>query len=174
MCPILKARHYSDAGAGTNLAIFKRGHFSTRKPELFYKLLLKSTYFDSLKNLSFNFSGRRRKGIKSTKLSANTLTSFDNTRKWQKVGQIMNLQFAIDRDEINQGKFGGHCSSLRQVNKADWRLNCAFVIPVGAGDGFGQNQISFQSTFLEAEYQKAFNTFSFYQEPTYFWQTDGF
>ena len=118
--------------------------------ESFYKLLLKSTYFDSLKNLSFNFSGRRRsrrKGIKSTKLSANTLTSFDNTRKWQKVGQIMNLQFAIDtqdRDEINQGKFGGHCSSLRQVNKADWRLNCAFVIPVGAGAGFGQ--ISFQST----------------------------
>ena len=54
----------------------------------------------------------------------------------------MNLQFAIDtqdRDEINQGKFGGHCSSLRQVNKADWRLNCAFVIPVGAGFG----QISF-------------------------------
>lgn len=101
--------------------------------------------------MSFNFSGRRRRreGIKSTKLSANTLTSFDNTRKWQKVGQIMNLQFAIDtqdRDEINQGKFGGHCLSLRQVNKADWRLNCAFVIPVGAGDGFGQNQISFQST----------------------------
>ena len=85
----------------------------------------------------------------------------------------MNLQFAIDtqdRDEINQGKFGGHCSSLRQVNKADWRLNCAFVIPVGAGFG----QISFQSTFLEAEYQKALNTSSFYQEHTYFCQTDGF